>query len=347
MTLELLLERTRARSGLAARLARAAWLALAAAIVAELGWIAERGLPHAREAGLGLAAALLLAAPFVLVLGRRPSRSQAARRIDEALGGRAALVETAAEALDGKHGAFASMVVAEAERALAEKDPRGLVPIALPPALGASALAAILLLAVALRPAAEVPAETLTPFTGIEVAPEPGAGTETPGKNRKNRNKAVISRGTSSSGLDDAQALELSRELHRLAQELALRPAPPDPEGGAPERALEDKQASELERALARGDAAAARAAMKALASAGTARSAQRVEKAADTLTGKRGAEENTSTGSGTGTGTGTGTGSPGTGTGTGTGTDPGRAASETTSWRVREAVARYRATIE
>jgi hypothetical protein len=341
MTLELLLERTRSRSGLAVRLARASCLGLAAAIVAELGWIAERGLAHSRETGLGLAATLIVAALLALALGRRPSRAHAARRIDEALGGRS-LVETATEALDGKHGAFAAMVVGEAEQALAGKDLRGLVPIALPPALGAGALAAILLLAVGLRPVAEAVPETRNPIDGIEVASEQGAGAETPAKPKSKRVKAVVSPGKSSSRLDDGAALELSRELRRLAQELALRPAPADPEGGN-----EEKQVSELEHALARGDAEAARAAMKALSSAGTARSAARVEKAADTLTGKRGAEENASSGSGTGTGTGTGTGSPGTGTGTGTGTDPGRTASETTSWRVREAIARYREAIE
>ena len=162
MNLGAALERTRSRVGFTARLARASWTALAAAVAVELGAIAARGFPHAFQLGVGAGAALVLAALLLLVLGRRPSRTDAARRLDAALA-KGSLVETAAEALDGKHGPLGGLVVAGAEEALASSPLTRLVPIEPPRALGAGAGAALLLLAVALGPAAEAVPESTTP----------------------------------------------------------------------------------------------------------------------------------------------------------------------------------------
>jgi len=345
MTLDAVLDRTCARVGLGVRLARASWVALAAVVTVELGSLAERGLPHAREAGLAAGVLLALASLALLVLGRRPTRAQAARRIDAALGDRA-LVETAAEALTGKHGAFASLLVGDAEAALSKTDVRRLVPIRPPRLLGAGALGAILLLALALGPAAEAPAEEapLRPFE-VEVAPDAGPGSPTSPASKKKPGKIVVSPGQSGekpARLDEATAHQLARELRELAQMLSRRASGPSSKD-------EEQHEAALERALQRGDVAAARALMHALASSGSARSAERVAKAADTLTGKKGPEESTSSGgAGAGAGSGPGTGDtvlPGPGA---LGADPGRKAAEAPpSWRVLEAVRRYEAAIE
>ncbi|MEZ0228110.1 MAG: hypothetical protein ACAI25_05750, partial [Planctomycetota bacterium] len=136
MTLVAALDRARARAGAGARLARASWTALAAAIAVELGQIAERGVPGSATAGLALGGVLALVAVVLLVAGRRPTRVDAARRLDAALA-RGSLVETAAETLEGRHGPFAGLVVKDAEAALAATDVKKLVPIEPPRALGA------------------------------------------------------------------------------------------------------------------------------------------------------------------------------------------------------------------
>lgn len=333
------LDRARGRAGFGARLARASWTALAAAFAVELGVIAERGVPYAHEAGLVAGAVLALGALALLVVGRRPTRAEAARRLDAALA-QGSLVETAAEALEGRHGAFAPLIVRDAESALAGSAVARLVPIEPPRAIGAGAGAALLLLALALGPVAErAPDAPVAPSLEIdlEVGGTPGEGPTRRGTRR------VITPGLAgvkpTAKLDDATARALERDLRELAAKLGTRT-----EGtSSPD---EEQRARELEDAIARSDVAAARAAIRALASAGTARSVKTVAKAADTIASRKGGDERSGGGGAGGSGSGTET-RPGAGTGVAagpTGEDAGKTAREEVPWRVSLAVDRYRA---
>jgi hypothetical protein len=339
------IERTRARIGFGARLAVASWTALAAVITVELGAIAERGLPHALAAGWMLGALLAAAALVLLVLGRTPTRREAAVRLDRALA-TGSLVETAAEAGEGRHGAFATLLVADAEKQLAAVELRRLVPIEPPRALGAGAAAALLLLALALGPAAETPPDDAA-ARPLEVAIEDEGAKGSEGVlPRDARRKLVLTKaGEARSGgqLDRAMAQALARELEDLARVLARRT-------NAAPGADAEKNVQDLERAVEKGDVAAVRGALRSLEVSGGAQEAARVARAADTLTGRRGAEELTSSGAaGAGSGASTRTvGGAGSGTDAGTAAaDPGREARVSLPWRVLEAERRYREAIE
>ncbi len=339
MTLAATLDRAGARAGFGARLARASWTALAAVVAVELGQIAERGVPHAAIAGFVLGGALAVAALVLLVAGRRPGRVEAARRLDAALA-KGSLVETAAETLDGRHAPFGALLVKDAETALASADVKKLVPIEPPRALGAGAGAALLLLALALGPAAERPPEDATPRRW-EVDLDETARGGAPAR-RKDPRSVKVGRATDGAKgpkLDDATAKALLRELKDLEKLLAAR-------SGTPPSPAEEQQARDLDAAIKRGDENAVRAAMKALATSGTASSAKAVAKAADTLSGRRTGEDGSSGGAGSGTGN---TVANGTGTAHGgeVGADRGKGAREEDSWRVVEAIDRYRASIE
>lgn len=340
MSLAAALDRTRVRAGLGTRLARAAWTALAAGVAVELGVIAERGVAHAREVGFVAAGALGVAAALLLFLGRRPTRTEAARRLDRTLGC-GSLVETAAEALEGRHGVFSALLVRDAEQALAASAKGELVPIRPPRALGAGVGVALLLLALALGPAAEAIPEDASSGAGVELGQDGAPGGEAQGK-RRTRQVLAGSKGAAktASKLDEATARKLGHQLDDLVKLLATRtdkaPAPG-----------EERRQADLEKAIAKGDAAAVQAAIDALKTAGTAHSLSAVRKAADTLTGRRGGDEKTGGGAGAGAG-----GTPG-GSGTSRrlpgekGTDPGKDADKPEPWRVREAIERYRASLE
>ena len=341
MTLAVALERTRARAGFSARLARASFCALAAVIVAELGAIAERGVPRATEAGLVLGALLGAVALALLVLGRRPSRTEAARKLDAALA-KGSLIETAAETLDGRHGPFAQLVVKDAESALHGSEVARLVPIEPPRALGAGACAALLLLALALGPAAEKPPEQPSlPPLAIDLDPRSGAVGAPPNKKKGTTKVLSPTQAKNAPRFDEAIAKELMKELEKLAPLLATRK-------DAPLSREEEQAQRALDEGLARGDANAVKEALRALQSAGTAHSAPTLAKAADTITGRKGGDELSGSG-GAGTGAGPSTNATGATSGSSgaVSADQGKEASSLDPWRVLSAIDRYKASIE
>jgi hypothetical protein len=326
------LDRACSRMSLGQRLGRAGWAAVLAAIAAELGFVAERGLAHAREAGLVMGALLLLAAFILLIIGRKPSAREAARRIDRSLG-QGALVETAAEALEGRHGGFAQVLARDVEARLAGQDLRALVPLQVPRVLGVGAGAALLLLAIALGPVTETPRDDAAAQNDWETAPDaPSPGAETKVVKNPVTGRA---RPTSKPGA----ASELARELQDLAARLAKITKADSPD--------EARHRQDLERAVEKGDLAAAREAMNGLARAGGQASARAVAKAADTVGGRARQDVASQGGAGSGNGKAVATSDvvpPGVGAET---PDPGKAARDDTPWRVLEAERRYRAAIE
>ncbi|HZU95349.1 MAG TPA: hypothetical protein VFF73_01480 [Planctomycetota bacterium] len=325
------LDRASSRMSLGQRLARAGWAAVLAAIAAELGFVAERGLAHAREAGLVIGALLLLAAFILLIIGRKPTAREAARRIDRSLG-QGALVETAAEALEGRHGGFAQVLARDVEARLAGQDLGALVPLQVPRVLGVGAGAALLLLAIALGPVTETPRDEAAPATSFETsedAPSPGAETKIVKNPVTGR-----PRPTSKPG-----AADLARDLHDLAAKLVKITKPDSPD--------EARHRQDLERAVEKGDLAAAREAMNGLARAGGQASAKAVAKAADTIGGRARQDVASQGGAGSGNTKPVATSDVLPNQVGPDREDPGKPAQDRTPWRVLEAERRYRAAIE
>ncbi|MCO5167207.1 MAG: hypothetical protein M9894_12715 [Planctomycetes bacterium] len=139
------LARARLRLALRRAVVRAGWALLAGVLLLEVGLAAGAAL-EVRGAWLPGALALVLA-PALLVATRRPSPEVAAAVLDARLGTGAALA-TAAEALEGRHGRFTPVVLAEAERALVGRSLRQALPVQAPAGLLLGAAAAALLPAV-------------------------------------------------------------------------------------------------------------------------------------------------------------------------------------------------------
>ena len=139
--LERLLEGASRRLAWSQALRRAGWVLLIAAGLVELVWLS--GLGAAATLGAGLLA--LAAAGAALVrTRRRPSPELVAAVVDARVAGGGA-VAAAAEALRGLHPGFASLVRAEAQRALTDWTPARLVPLRSPPGLLLGAASLVLL----------------------------------------------------------------------------------------------------------------------------------------------------------------------------------------------------------
>jgi hypothetical protein len=347
------LDRVRLRLGLALGIARAAWLLVAAAIAVEIGALAARGLGDAALAvGATLGALLVVAAFSVLVFLGRPSRASAARTLDAALG-KGGLMETAAEALEGKHGAFAPLVLAEASGELGRAPLARLAPIEAPRGLALGGAAVLLLLALALGPAAQAPAEEpALPDIAIRPATESGPSSASEASKKKS---SVVLTPTDAPGsaakttLPPEVARALEARLREVERSIAGKPGATKLEASAGDPGAEKKAADALTEAIARKDARAIQAAIDALAASGTEASREAVAKAADALAraGKPGGREGAGAGSeraGPTNPAGADGGVPATGAG---GEDRGVGVEARLSWRVRETERRYKLALE
>ncbi|MBI3724292.1 hypothetical protein HY251_10130 [bacterium] len=371
MKLEALLDRARSRMALSVSLARAAWLALAGLLALEVGALAARGLGEtARTAGAAVMGALLVSAVMAFFLGKKPTRAQAARQLDLALK-RGALLETAAEALEGKHGPLGALVVLEAAREADGAEIARLAPVEAPRGFAAGAAFALLLLAVALGPAAApARAEARAPFFFSDSTSPGASGKKDKGASssekprdpdsvkvalRLGSGQASAAPGASSEPerlLSPEMEKLLSEKLRALARELASRATPSSGKPLAPseERSLGDA----LEGAIGSGDARTALEALTKLEESGTKASQEALARAAQALERSR-KRKASGPGSAAGSGSDPVSATPvalassprETGPIADPARDPGREARARVPYRVRLAEARYTAALE
>jgi hypothetical protein len=281
-SLEVLLGRARRRLGWMVGLRQAAWALLGAVLVGEAGLaLVGLGLP---SLGAGLIALAVCGLAMGLALGLRagrPSARTAAQVLDARLDSGAALA-SAAEALEGEHGRFRGLLLAEASPHVELAEGRGLselLPVRAPTGLllGAAAAAFIPVLLPGGVGASAAAATTSGPPSLLAAELAAGGGGAETGEPGDVEAWAVVNAGPDADQtLDSApdpfaafspEVADLLRErVAQLARDSSAASAPGDGAGSA---AGPSPEASDpLRQALRRGDPEAAMAALDALAEA-------------------------------------------------------------------------------